>query len=785
MGHDRERVRFGLYTVDLRAAELKKGQDNIPLQNLPFRILELLLREPGRVVTREELRQELWPADTFVDFERGISTAVSKLRDALGDSATNPRFIETVGRRGYRFIAPVMKAEFPLTAASAGVAAAAKAVLTEPSADAKHFEAPARFNRNVRNLSILAVVMLIVGLSGILFYQRFRRPQSFTDKDTVILADFTNTTGDSIFDHALKQALSAELTESPFLNIASDLRVSDMLRHMGRPPNDALTREVATEVCLRLGGKAVVVGSIAKMGSHYVVGLQVLGCANKDMLGAFQVEAANKESVVKAVHGLAAQLRRKLGESLASLEKYDYPVTTTKSLDALKAYSLGSRALRERGEGEAIPFFRYAIELDPEFALAYATLGRACEDVGQDEDAIDNYTKAFALRNRLSERDRYYVSTLYHETVTGNMEQAKTAAVLWVRAYPRDAIAREKLGTLYGELGDFENANAQFREALRLDPDSAVNVFNAVQITAALNRWEEAIGILRSAQTRGLDGPLIREITYSMAFLCHDHQEMDRQTAWGIGKINTEEVLLSQDSDSKAYYGHLREARQLTSRAVAAASRDQSKETAALCELAALLRETEVGIRQRKQTIVSTFGPAPSRNVRLLAALVLARSGNAPEANALATDLENTNPANTLVRLYWLPTIRASIELRAGNPQMAISHLQTAAPYELAITSNLSNAVNMYPNYVRGQAYLSVREGALAAAEFKRVLEHPGVAQNSIVSALSQLQLARAEIMMGDSEAGRKDYSSFLSLWNTADDVPIVRQARIEYRKIQ
>src|SRR5260370_397804 len=344
MGHDRERVRFGLYTVDLRAAELKKGQDNIPLQNLPFRILELLLREPGRVVTREELRQELWPADTFVDFERGISTAVSKLRDALGDSATNPRFIETVGRRGYRFIAPVMKAEFPLTAASAGVAAAAKAVLTEPSADAKHFEAPARFNRNVRNLSILAVVMLIVGLSGILFYQRFRRPQSFTDKDTVILADFTNTTGDSIFDHALKQALSAELTESPFLNIASDLRVSDMLRHMGRPPNDALTREVATEVSLRLGGKPVVVGSIAKMESHYVVGLQVLGCANKDMLGAFQVEAANKESVVKAVHGLAAQLRRKLGESLASLENYNYPFTTTKSLTPLKPSTLGSRA---------------------------------------------------------------------------------------------------------------------------------------------------------------------------------------------------------------------------------------------------------------------------------------------------------------------------------------------------------------------------------------------------------------------------------------------------------
>jgi tetratricopeptide (TPR) repeat protein len=446
---------------------------------------------------------------------------------------------------------------------------------------------------------------------------------------------------------------------------------------------------------------------------------------------------------------------------------------------------LGSRALRERGEGEAIPFFRHAIELDPEFALAYATLGRACEDVGEDEEAVDNYTKAFALRKRLSERDRYYVTTLYHETVTGDMEQAKIAGELWVRAYPRDAIGREKLGTLYGELGDFENASVQFREALRLDPDSAVNVFNAVQITAALNRWDEAIGILRSAQTRRLDGPLIREIAYSMAFLRHDQQEMDRQTAWGIGKVSTEEVLLSQDSDSKAYYGHLREARQLTRRAVAAASRDQSAEIAALCELAALLRETEVGIPQRKQSIVATVGSAPSRNVRLLAALVLARSGKASEASALANGLENTNPANTLVRLYWLPIIRAAIELHAGNPQTAISRLQTAAPYELAITSNLSNVVNMYPAYVRGQAYLSVGEGALAAAEFKRVLEHPGVAQNSIVSALSQLQLARAEIMMGELEAGRRHYSRFLSLWNTADDLPILRQARVEYRKIQ
>ena len=789
--HQTRPLRFGVFEVNFSAHELRKHGIRVRLPGQPFHLLSILLEKPGEVVTREEMRQRLWPSDTFVDFEHGLNSAIKKLRAALGDTPENSRYIETLPRIGYRFIAPVQVIPESLERRrldhNQDIGQPIATSTVDAATESKATGFPGALRKNVWMIFLLAMGVVFGGVAGGILHYRSLQARRLTDKDTIVLADFTNTTGDTIFDETLKQALSVELTQSPFLNLTSDLKVREMLRRTGRSPNAPLTHEVAREVCLRLGGKAILAGSISSMGSHYVVGLQVLGCASGDILAASQVEAANKESVLKAVDGVASQVRSKIGESLSSVQKYDFPLDiTTKSLEALKAFSIGLRALRESGEGEAIPFFQDAIQLDPEFALAYVTLGRAYEDVGEDNEAMDDFSKAFALRDRLSERERYYITTLYNETVTGDMERAKEAGELWTQAYPRDGIAREKLATVYSELGEVDKANMQAQEALRLDPDSIINVSNAIVGAASLNRLDEAQRILEAAQARGLDGPVIHETIYPLAFLRGDRAEMERQVAWAAGKGDTEYLLFSEHSDTEAYYGRLRKARDLSRRAVESATRNETKEAAALCKIAAALREVEIGNASlAKQGLRSALALRPSREVQLFAALGLARSGDTALAQALIKELESKNPFNTLIKSYWLPTLRASLEIHAGNPQTAVSLLQGAARYELGEMSSVSSISNMYPTYVRGQAFLMTHNGSAAATEFKKLLDHRGVVQNSILGALSRLQLARALVMMGDIDGGRKQYGDFLSLWKDADpDIPILQQAKAEYAKL-
>jgi DNA-binding winged helix-turn-helix (wHTH) protein/tetratricopeptide (TPR) repeat protein len=770
----REAIKFGDdFELDLRAYELRRSGRLLKMERIPMELLLLLVEQRGHLVSREQIVERIWGKGIFLDTDNSINGAIRKIRQVLKDDPEQPRFLQTITGRGYRFIAPVVE----------------QLIAENHSRSPVVIEETRPVARRMWTWVILgtAILLVAIGLYTARIWSR-ATVSKLTEKDTIVLADFVNTTSDPVFDDALKQALSVVLTQSPFLNVASDLQVTEMLRRMGRTPNDQLTREAAREACLRMGGKAILVGSISSLGSHYVVGLQALGCARGDMLATGQAEAANKESVLKALDGVASQVRGKVGESLLSLEKYDFPVdTTTKSLEALKAFSMGQRALRESGEIEAIPFFQQAIQLDPDFALAYTTRGRAYEDVGEDSEAVEDFTKAYDLRKRLSERERYYITTLYSETVTGDMERAREAGELWTQAYPRDGVAREKLGTVYGELGEQEKANTQFQEALRLDPGSTINVFNSVTVAAALNRLDEAQRTLEAAQARGLDGPVIHESTYPLAFLRGDRAEMERQVAWAAGKGDTEYVLFSQHSDTEAYDGRLRRARELSRRAVESATRYETKETAALCQIAAAFREMETGNEPlARQGVSAALSLAPNRNVKLVAALVLAKSGDAARARELTRELENKNPFNTLIKSYWLPTVKASLEVRAGNPQTALSLLQIAAPYELAQTSNVSNVSNMYPAYIRGQAYLLAHNGGAAAAEFKKLLDHRGIVQNSILGALSLLQLARAEVMMGDLDGARKQYSDFLSLWKDADpDVPILMHAKAEYAKLE
>ena len=766
---------FGPFQLDPKNRILLRDRQSVPLTPKVFDTLLLLVERSGQLVLKDELMQAIWP-DSFVE-ESNLTQTVFMVRKALGETGGDQRYIITVPGHGYRFVAavkPLRENEQPEALAAADQQA----------------EGVLEVERTAIRWTwiILGMAILLVAIG--LYIARIRSRAALlklTEKDTIVLADFVNTTGDAVFDDALKQALSVVLTQSPFLNVASDVQVSEMFRRMGRTPNDQLTREVAREVCLRLGGKAILIGSISSLGSHYVVGLQALGCASGDLLATGQAEAAKKESVLRALDGVASHVRGKVGESLASLQKYDFPVdTTTKSLEALKAFSMGQRALRENGEFYAIPFFRQAIQLDPDFALAYATLGRAYEDVGEDSEAVEDFTTAYNLRNRLSERERYYITTLYSETVTGDMERAKETGELWTQVYPRDGVAREKLGTVYGELGEIEKANMQLQEALRLDPDSTINVFNSVMTAAALNRLDEAQAILKTAQARGLDGTVIHETAYPLAFLRGDRAEMQRQVAWAADKGGRDYVLFSQHSDTEAYYGRLRKAREFSRRAVEFATRNEKKEAAAFCEVVAALREMETGNASlARQGVRAALSLAPTRDVKVLAALLLAKSGDAASAKAITRELENKNPFNTLIKFYWLPTVKASLQLRAGNPQTAISLLQRAAPYELGETSNVSNVWNMFPTYVRGQAHLSAHNGSAAATEFKRLLDHRGVVQNSILGALSLLQLARAEVMMGDLSGARKQYSDFLSLWKDADpDIPILKQAEAEYARL-
>jgi tetratricopeptide (TPR) repeat protein len=720
-------------------------------------------------LTRDQIIERIWGKDAFLDTESGINAAIRKIRQVLKDDPEQPRFVQTVTGRGYRFIAPMVE---PLVAA--------QVVIEEPSPPAA---------RPMWTWAILgmAVLLVAIGLYVARTWSHSSDPR-LTEKDTIVLADFVNTTGDPVFDDALKQALTVVLIQSPFLNVASDVQVSEMLRRMGRLPKDPLTAEVAREVCLRMGGKAILVGSISSLGSHYVVGLQALGCAGGEMLATSQGEAANKESVLKVLGGVTSQVRGKVGESLSSLEKYDFPGdTTTQSLEALKAFSMGRRAQRDSGEGDAIPFLRHAIHLDPDFALAYAVLGRAYENVGEDGEAVRNFTQAYQLRERLSEREKYHITTLYHEIVTGDLEKAKEAGELWTRTYPRDGYAREKLASVYADLGETEEAYTQAQEALRLDPDSTINVFNMVVGATSRNRLDEAARILQTAQSRGLDGAVIHESMYALAFLRGDSAEMDRQVAWTAGKAGAEDLLLAQHADTEAYYGRIRKARELSVRAVESARREEAKEIAATCEIVAALREIEIGsVSTAGQGVRSALSLVPTRDVKVLAALALARSGDPARAQALLKELESKNPSNTLVRFYWVPAINASLELHAGNPKGALSQLRVATRYELSENMSVSNLSNLYPAYIRGQAYLLADNGSAAAAEFKKLLDHRGIVQNSILGALSLLQLARAEVMVGDVDGARKQYADFLSLWKDADpDIPILKQAKAEYAKLQ
>jgi serine/threonine protein kinase/predicted Zn-dependent protease len=636
-------------------------------------------------------------------------------------------------------------------------------------------------------LKILIPAVLVVLIAAGVYFWRSRQTAPLTEKDTIVLADFANSTSDPVFDGALKQALAVELGQSPFLNVLPDRRVGETLRLMGRQPTERLTMDVARELCVRTGSKAIVAGSISSLGTQYVLGLSASSCRTGDALAEQQAQAASKEQVLKALSTAASALRAKLGESLASVQKFEVPIeATTPSLEALKALSLGTITMREKGDAEAIPFLRRAVELDPNFATAYGVLGVSYSNLGQPSLASQNIQKAYDLRDRVSERERLRISADYYAFVTGELEKEAETYELWIQSYPRDMVPHGNLGANYALLGQWDKSVAETKEGLRLEPNAVTGYQNLAGDYVALNRFDEAKATLDEAQARSLDGGLTRLLRYYLAFLHQDAAEMDRQVAWGAGKPGDEDPLLSAQSDTEAYYGRLAKAREFSRRASDSAIRADSKETAALWQVNAALREAEFGNSEPAQrSAEAALALSPGRDVQVLAALTEARAGNPNRAEQLAQQLQKSNPLNTVLKLYWLPTIQAAIQLDRGNSAQAIEILQAAAPYETGGPPPFQ-LMTLYPAYLRGEAYLSGHQGRAAAAEFRKLIDHRGMVANFPTGVLAHLGLARAYALSGDTAKSKAAYQDFLALWKDADsDIPVLKEARAEYEKLK
>jgi serine/threonine protein kinase/Flp pilus assembly protein TadD len=631
--------------------------------------------------------------------------------------------------------------------------------------------------------SAIVVVLLAVGA----FFYLHRSPK-LTEKDTIVLADFTNTTGETVLDDTLKQALSVQLGQSPFLNILSDKKLGESLKLMGRSANERLTPDVARDLCLRAGSKVYLSSSIAKLGHEYVLGVNAINCQTGDSLAREQVTADSQEHVLKALDEAASKLRKELGESLATIQKFGTPLgqATTSSLEALKAYSLGLKVVNEKGDAEAIPLFKRAVELDPNFAMAYASLGTSYYNLGRASLSIENTKKAYELRDRVSEHEKLVISADHAGIVTGDLLQEIQAYELWEQTYPRDFAPHTNLGADYASLGQYGKAVEEARRSLALEPNNAIPYFNLAQSFLALNHFDDARIAFNQAVALKLDAWALHIGFYELAFLQGDPLQMQKEIDWARGKPDAESWMDSLQADTAAYFGRLQKARQLSQLATESAQRNGSKDNAALWMVSSALREAELGDRARARLEAqAALDLVRSKDVELAAALALARAEDVAHGQALAQELSATYPWNTLLNSYWLPAIRAAIEIDRGRPARALELLQAAAPYEEGSAPPFPQGT-MYPVYVRGQAYLVTRQGNEAAQEFQRILEHRGVVQNFPLGALAHLGLARAYALQGNRAKARIAYQDFLALWKDADpDIPILKQAKAEYAKLQ
>jgi eukaryotic-like serine/threonine-protein kinase len=637
-------------------------------------------------------------------------------------------------------------------------------------------------------VAIPAAVVAGIISATLLFHPR----PKLSGEDTIVIADFVNNTGDAVFDGTLRQGLAVQLEQSPLLSLISDERIRQTLRLMAQPPDARLTPELAREVCERTGSAAVLEGSIAGLGSRYVLGLRARNCRTGDMVDEEQAQAAAKDDVLNSLNRIARRFRTRLNESLATVEKHDTPLAeaTTPSLEALKAYTAAIEVHNSKGSAAALPLFRRATEIDPRFAMAHAWLGRLYADINESDVSTESTRRAWEFRARASDQERFSITAAYDALVTGNMETAQQDCEAWARTYPRDARPHRLMsGMINKSRGRYEKAPAEARKAIELDPDNGIGYYNLAVNHIYLGRPQEAEDILQRAAGRGLDIDEFISLAHDIAFLRGNQAAMKRQAAVARGRSGGENWISNQEAFALAYSGHLQEARTMSRRAVDQARHAGQRERGGLWQAGAAVREAFFGnVSEAKKLAMAALELSTNREVEYGAAFALALSGDSTRSQALANDLEKRFPEDTSIQFSYLPTLRARLALNRGDAAKAFELLQAAVPNELgAPRSRLEGGFGaLYPIYVRGQAYLAAHQGTAAAMEFQKIFDHTGIVVSDPVGALVRLQLGRAFALSGEKVRAKVAYTDFLTLWKEADaDIPILKQAKEEYTNLR
>jgi DNA-binding winged helix-turn-helix (wHTH) protein/tetratricopeptide (TPR) repeat protein len=757
---------FGPFRVDEKRGVLLRDNQPVPLTAKCLETLIVLIERREQTVSKDVLMKTVWP-DTFVE-ESNLTQHVSLLRKALGERPQDRRYIATVAGEGYKFVAPVTVTRnggsVPEEAPSSGnVRSSTTAPRSRP-----------------KTLLLLALAVILATAAS-LWLVHLRNERKLGPKDSVLLTDFENSTGEPVFDGALKEGMSVELGQSPFLEMISADRVQETLRFMGRNPEERVVYPLAPELCERAGGRALVSGSISRLGSGYVLAVEAMSCADEVSIAREQVEVASRENVLPALEAVASKLRNKLGESLSSIQRFDKPIeqATTPSLEALKAYSLGLEHRTQGAEKEAIPLFQHAVELDPKFAMAYAQLGAVYNNLGETDRATEYLKRAYGLRTNLSEREKLFLTARYQTVVTGETDQAIETYQVWGQMFPRDWIPFNSLSARYQVIGQYEKAVDAATEALKLQPNHYSPYANLALSYLSLNRFDDAVRVAKDAEAAKRDSLYSHRVLFEIAFLKHDQPAMQRELDWAKNNDRENDLLIAQ-AFAFMSAGKVRAARQLFERSWAASERNGLNDDAAYAMALESLAEADFGnFREARTRAAAALRLGKGIDARETAAEALAVAGDIRQARTIADQLHARYPQHQPLNAASLTTIAASIELQQKRPANAIRILENAAPYDLSEFSNLS------PIYIRGKAHLEAHHGEDAAATFQKILDHSGIDVTSQRHPLAQLGLARAYAETGDTQRALQAYEAFFALWSEADpDIPVLRSAKLEYGRL-
>jgi eukaryotic-like serine/threonine-protein kinase len=762
------KYRFGPFELDPREGSLCRNGNRVKLQDLPYRLLIMLVERGGEVVSREEVRQRLWPGNTFVEFDNSLGVAIRKVRDALGDDADVPHYVETIPRRGYRFIAPVL---------TDGPTMPAPPVETPGPLPAQKTEGMSR-GKMIPIAVALAVSLVLAG-----WYWRSQTRSGIPERASVVVGDFANSTGDPLFDGSLRRAVVIQLAQSPYLNILPDRKLGEVLQDLGRTPDDKLTPALALEVCQRGKASALIVGSIQPTGGAYLLALEASRCADGRSLAHETVTVANQKAVLPRLGSMIDDLRRSLGESRASLQKFDVPVeqATTNSLEALKAYQLGLELRAHSKNLEARPAFKTAIALDPSFAIAYAQLGSSYSNEGETQESKQYFRKAFELRSRATEPERLYIVGRYFDIVTGELEKGSETYKLWTELYPDEWRSYNALANDANLLGRYDTVVDASKQTVRLEPNHNFGYINLLSGLIALNRIEEAKSICEQLIGRGHDDTFIHLDLFAIATLQRDQQALSREYEWAQ-KHPDDSAMRYALAQADAARGKIKQSTELFEQAAKLTAASGDSEAAANTLAISAEINSEMGratLAQKKSEDAVKLGK--NQIVLGLGALIASRAGNEKRTHEFLEQLDHDYPLATFNIGVYSPMARTTLAVAHGSSAAEITNLmEPTLPYEFGEVADL------LPIYVRGASYLQIGSGKEAEQEFQRILDHHGVDAVTTLYPLSQLGLARCYALLGRKVDSRRAYEAFFSLWKDADrDLPILIKARREYEELQ